>query len=174
MFSGVSQWSLAAQPSSAAPAVHNSGVTDDILRNTLAVVLGDSVENVQIDYTRQDKEDTGLPDVLLGRWKGTVHTRKQEVPATLWIKENGETHAQLEGQVKMLLNDNFFREGIFVGKMLGNIGLEEASRRRYHLLWDLRYIDGKLTGALHTIGRENDRGLSLPFWVKLERVGEGK
>ena len=25
MFSGVSQWSLAAQPSSAAPAVHNSG-----------------------------------------------------------------------------------------------------------------------------------------------------
>lgn len=145
-------------------------VADDILRNTLAVVLGDQVENVQIDYTMQDAQTSGLPGVLLGEWRGTVHTLKQDIPAQLWVKENGEVHAQLGDQFKMLLNHNFYREGIFLGRMMGDIGTEEANRRRYHLFWDLRFIDTKLSGALHTIGHGETRGLSLPYWVQFERV----
>ena len=52
---------------------------------------------------------------------------------------------------------------IFLGRIHGDIGVEDAARRPYDLDWDLTIADDKLCGVHYAIGRENARRLLVAF-----------
>jgi hypothetical protein len=81
-------------------------------------------------------------------------------------------HAQLGDQLQTLVNDPRFREGQFTGKMTGDIGTNDASRRPHDLQWELTLREGRLNGVLYAVGRHPSRGLTLGHWVELRRQVE--
>ena len=74
---------------------------------------------------------------LLGSWAGSVHTFGNQVPFALEFHEDGDVHARLGDQLKSLVNDAGLKERNFKGRMLGNIGTEEADRYPHELHLDL-------------------------------------
>lgn len=118
------------------------------------------------------------PDMrLLGAWSGHAHTHKALVPLKLWFKESGDVHAQLGTELKTLVNDVELKEGYLIGKMIGDIGTPDASRRPHHLHLDLKLRDNILNGAIIAIsvedrlagahGRRCENALS--HWAELQR-----
>jgi CubicO group peptidase (beta-lactamase class C family) len=115
------------------------------------------------------EENPGLPGKLLGTWKGFVHTYKRDLPVTLWFRESGEVHAQLDNQLKMLINDARLENGIFTGRMSGDIGTPDANRRPYYLDWNVTLRGEVFNGVLYAIGHHPSRGVLLGHWVELRR-----
>jgi CubicO group peptidase (beta-lactamase class C family)/acetyl esterase/lipase len=149
-------------------------VTEHVTNAILAKVLGGAPGDYPMAAGPKAPSPTsGLPGKLRGKWTGSVHTHRQELPVTLWFQASGDVHAQLGDQLKGLVNDARFSEGQFTGKMTGDIETPEANRRPYHLHWDMTLRDGRLGGVLYAIGRHPSRGQSLPHWVELRKqVGE--
>jgi len=111
-------------------------------------------------------------DKLRGKWKGLVHTYRQELPVVMWFNASGDVHAQLGDQPTSRVNDPGFDKGWFTGKMPGNIGTPDANRRPYDLQWELTLREGRLSGALYAVGRHPSRGLMLGHWVQLQKQEE--
>ena len=117
--------------------------------------------------TLQDKTQ---PPKLIGEWSGSVHTYKGEVPFTLWFKESGDVHAQLGEQLKTLLNDVSFTDGYLEGRMMGDIGTEDANRRPYHLHVTLNLREDVLNGAMIAKSLPGRKmGNALSHWVELTK-----
>lgn len=108
---------------------------------------------------------------LVGEWSGSVYTYKGEIPFTFWFKRSGEVHAHLGEQLKTLLNDVTFEDGYLSGRMLGDIGTEDANRRPYHLHVSLKLRDRLLNGAMMAISH-GPRGNALSYWVELKKTSE--
>jgi CubicO group peptidase (beta-lactamase class C family) len=148
---------------------HISGeIADDILD----LLLGDgpvqrpaSVGNAQTTPAGS----TELSGKLLGTWKGFVHTYKRDLPIALWLNESGEVFAQLDNQPKMLIKDARLENGIFIGRMNGDIGTPDANRRPYYLDWNLILRGDVLNGVLYAIGHHPSRGVLLGHWVEIRR-----
>jgi hypothetical protein len=60
----------------------------------------------------------------------------------------------------------------FTGKMTGDIGTTDASRRPHDLQWEVALREGRLNGVLYAVGRHPSRGLTLGHWVELRRQVE--
>ena len=148
-----------------------TAVSDKIGDAIIAVLLGDQGRQTpEANASRSDSpEESGLPGELLGTWGGTVHTYTKDLPVTLWFKEAGEVHAKLSDQMTTLINEARLSDGKFKGKMAGDIGTEDANRRRYYLEWDLRLRSEVLSGMLNVVGHHPSRGVRLPHWVELRR-----
>jgi CubicO group peptidase (beta-lactamase class C family) len=92
---------------------------------------------------------TPLPHQLAGVWKGAISTYQKEIPMTLEVQDAGDIHVQLGDQLKTLLNNARFRDGVLSGAMQGDIGIPEASRRPYTLSIRLNLRNGNvLNGAV--------------------------
>ena len=109
---------------------------------------------------------------VLGVWRGTIATPKRALPVTLTFKDSGEVSAILGEQAETPVKGVRYVDRIFLGRIQGDIGVEAAARRPYDLDWDLTIVDEKLCGVLYAIGRENARGLLLPYWAELKRGKE--
>jgi CubicO group peptidase (beta-lactamase class C family) len=110
------------------------------------------------------------PPDLLGEWRGPVYTYQGEVPLTLWFKESGDVHAQLGTQLKTLLNDVQLENDQLTGRMLGDIGTEDANRRPYLLHVDLKRRGEVLNGAVIAISLPGKRlGNALSHWVEVRK-----
>lgn len=160
----------------------------EVGREALSLLLPDFGERhaqhlaqmrAQQEETRQQK-GTFKPDTrLLGSWSGYVQTYQDRVPLKLWFQESGDVHAQLGTELKTLVNDvQFSGEGYLKGKMMGDIGTPDASRRPHHLHLDLKLRDDLLNGALIAIsiedrlagapGRRCENALS--HWAELRKT----
>ena len=78
----------------------------------------------------QRTESFHPPPELIGAWAGKLITYKAEIPMTLRILESGDVHAQIGGQMKMLWNNVRWQDGYLTGAMPGDVGTEDAGRRR--------------------------------------------
>lgn len=131
----------------------------------------------QREEAERQKPDFTPDTRLLGAWSGHVHTYQALVPLKLWFKESGDVHAQLGTELKTLVNDVELKEGYLTGKMIGDIGTPDASRRPHHLRLDLKLRDNILNGAIIAIsvedrlagahGRRCENALS--YWAELQR-----
>ena len=96
-----------------------------------------------------------------------------ELPLTLWLKKSGDIHAQLGAQLKTLLNDVSFKNGYLGGRMMGDIGTEDANRKPYHLHVSLKLREQALNGAIIAISLPGQRlGNALSHWVELKKREE--
>jgi hypothetical protein len=111
-----------------------------------------------------------LPPALMGTWTGALSTYKADIPLVLRVLESGEVHAQLGGQLKMLLNDVTWENETLSGRMLGDVGIEEASRRPYYLQFALKLRGDLLNGSASAISQPGLRdGSGLTQWVELKK-----
>jgi hypothetical protein len=107
---------------------------------------------------------------LQGRWSGKLVTYKNEIPLTVRILESGDIHAQLGGQLTMLWNDVRWDDGWLSGRILGNIGTEDAGRRPYALSFSLKLRGDVLNGPASAISLPGRRaGNALTQWVELKK-----
>jgi CubicO group peptidase (beta-lactamase class C family) len=110
------------------------------------------------------------PPELAGTWSGTVHTYKEDLTFALEIFESGDVHAQLGGRLKTLLNDVTFRDGRLQGRLLGDIGTEDASRRPHFLSLSLKLRGAVLNGGMTALSLPGRRpGNALTHWVELKK-----
>jgi CubicO group peptidase (beta-lactamase class C family)/acetyl esterase/lipase len=149
-----------------------TAVTQDLLDLTLAGLLGEEVKDVHLEFGADRPSRSRFASEVQGVWRGTVATPKQALPVALTFKESGEVTAILGKQAEAPVKEVKYLERIFLGRMQGDIGVEDATRRSYHLDWDLTIVDNKLCGVLYAIGSENSRGLLLPYWAELQRRKE--
>jgi CubicO group peptidase (beta-lactamase class C family) len=116
------------------------------------------------------EEPLRLPPELIGDWQGQVHTYQGERPFMLAFRESGDVHAQFGTQLKTLLNDTRFRDGWLTGRLMGDIGTEDASDRPHHLHLDLKLRGARLNGAMIAISLPTKRLTNaLAHWVELTK-----
>jgi CubicO group peptidase (beta-lactamase class C family) len=127
---------------------------------------------------QQKPEQFQPPPELLGEWRGAVSTYAGERALTLRFKADGDIHAQIGDQLRTLVNEAHFEEGFFSGKMLGDIGTDDAGRRPYQLRLDLKPRGDTLNGALvaETIYPHDEGGApgkrvgnALAYWTELKK-----
>lgn len=110
------------------------------------------------------------PPGLIGTWKGVVSTYKADIPLTLEVRESGEAQAKLGDQLKMLLNDVTWENDVLSGRMLGDVGTEDANRRPYFLQFTLKLRGNLLNGSASAISQPGRRvGNALTQWVELKK-----
>ena len=95
---------------------------------------------------------------LLGEWRGKVHTYAGERELVLRFKRGGDVHARLDEQPWTLVNRLRFDDGWLEGRMMGDIGTPDASRRKHSLNLDLRLRGGVLSGAIAAETELEDEG----------------
>lgn len=132
----------------------------DVIEKMLAVVMPEFAGNRESREAAEKGEDSEssfapTPD-LLGSWAGSVHIYNDQVPFALEFHEDGDVHARLGDQLKNLVNDASLKEGNFKGRMLGNIGTEEADRYPHEVLLDLNIRQGTLNGCLTSKGLSDE------------------
>jgi CubicO group peptidase (beta-lactamase class C family) len=110
------------------------------------------------------------PPELAGAWSGAVDTYNGEIPFTLTFLESGDVHARLGQQLKTLLNDVVFRDGYLTGRLMGDIGTEDANRRPYWLSVSLKLRGNVLNGGMTALSRPGRRaGNALTHWVEVKK-----
>ena len=78
--------------------------------------------------------------------------------------------AWLGSQSIMSLNDVTWKDDSPSGRMLGDIGIEEASRRPYYLQFTLKLRANLLNGPASAISQPGLRdGSGLTQWVELKK-----
>jgi CubicO group peptidase (beta-lactamase class C family) len=108
---------------------------------------------------------------LLGEWQGSIRTYCGKLPFTLGFRESGDVHARLDTQLTTLLNDVRYEAGRLTGRMMGDIGTEDANRRPYHLHLDLLWRGEVLNGAVTAISVSEKRmGHALSHFAELRKV----
>jgi len=112
------------------------------------------------------------PADLRGEWSGAISTYKGDLPLRLWAKESGDVQAQLGDQLKTLVNDPQLKDGRLTGKLLGDVGTEDANRKPYHLQLDLKQRGDVLNGAVVAMSLPSVRlGNGLSHWAELRKTG---
>lgn len=106
---------------------------------------------------------------LQGDWLGEIQTYKATLPLKLSFKPSGDVHARLGEQLKTLVNDVKFENGDLKGKMLGDIGTEDANRNPYHLHLDLKLRGNVLNGSITSISFASRLGNALSHWVEVRK-----
>jgi CubicO group peptidase (beta-lactamase class C family) len=130
----------------------------------------EAAKKEQGDASAPSPEAFQPPPELLGDWKGAVHTYNGDVPFTLAFKDSGDVHAQLGDQLKTLVNDAALKNGRLTGRMMGDIGTEDAARYPYTLHLDLAVRTEALNGAVVAISNPRPRlGNALSHWAELKR-----
>ena len=152
-----------------------------ICREILSALLPKYAENWAIAKAKKkqeaDKEQEPTPSFkpspeLVGEWNGSVHTYKEDIPITFWFKESGDVHVKMGDQLKTLLNDVTFEDGYLRGRMMGDIGTEDANRRPYHLHVTLKLRDAILNGAMTALSLPGRRlGDALSHWMEINPAG---
>lgn len=110
------------------------------------------------------------PSQLVETWEGAAHTHKGETPLTLQIQESGDIHARLGRQLWTLLNMVSFNNDTLEGRMMGDIGTEDASRRPHVLRLRLKLRGDALNGAVTAMSTPGNRaGNALSYWAELKK-----
>jgi len=157
----------------------SSPLPHQICREILSTMLPKYAENrTALEKEQAEKADKkqaaapgfSPPPELVGEWSGSVHTYKGEIPITLWFKESGDVQVKMGNQLKTLLNDVGFKNGCLTGRMMGDIGTEDANRRRYHLHISLKLRDQVLNGPITAISLPGQKmGNALSHWMEVKK-----
>jgi CubicO group peptidase (beta-lactamase class C family) len=151
-------------------------LTDLVVEGILSSLLPEYVERKSRTETeKEEKEEEQTPGFeptpeLLGRWAGSAHTHEGDIPFVLWFKESGDVHASLGDQLLTLLNDVTFDNGYLRGKMMGDIGTEDANRLPYYLHLELKLRGRVQDGSMIAKSQPGKRaGNALSHWVEVRK-----
>jgi CubicO group peptidase (beta-lactamase class C family) len=147
----------------------------------LGALLPDYAARLQAHRDDPVEERAGYrpSDELLGAWDGQVETYAGQQRLRLWFQPDGDIHAQVDEQMKSLVNNPSFRDGWLAGDFHGRIETPDAQRHPHHLALDLQLRDGRLNGGIRELSeREEPDGGGLgrrvrnavTHWAELERT----
>ncbi|GLV60354.1 hypothetical protein KDH_71740 [Dictyobacter sp. S3.2.2.5] len=133
-----------------------------------------SMEKREPEQDEKSEPDFSPDEQLLGRWSGHVHTYEGAIPLTLWFKESGDIHVQLDKQLKTLVNQPHFKDQRLTGEMTGTINTADTRRYPHILHFELRLRHDRLTGSTTAMTHEAvDQGWrcghALSFWTELKK-----
>lgn len=145
-----------------------------IYKEILSVLLPKYAEKRAISEAKQEQETDKKPGFkpaseFIGEWSGSVHTYKEEIPITFWFKESGDVHVKMGEQLKTLLNDVVFEQSYLAGRMMGNIGTEDANRRPYYLSVTLKLREKVLNGTMTAVSLGQRTGNALSHWMEIKK-----
>jgi CubicO group peptidase (beta-lactamase class C family) len=153
-----------------------SSLPSEVTEEILSVMLPEYAKNRELEaQQKQAKAQEPAPSFrpipeLVGKWSGSIHTYKQEVPIAIWFQESGDVHVQLGDQLKTLLNEVSFKDGNLKGRMKGDIGTEDVNRLPYDLQVSLNLRVGVLNGGVAAVSISGRRGgYGLSHWVELKK-----
>jgi hypothetical protein len=87
------------------------------------------------------------------------------------IENAGEIHVQISNNLRALLNVESWLDGNLKGEMYGDVGTEDAARRRYTIALDLDLHHDVLRGSATALSVPTHRnGSALPYYVELRRA----
>ncbi len=146
----------------------STGLVDEIREAIFQVLL--LIEKKEKPESR-NPETKPLPvPALLGKWEGVVHTPDEPIPLTLEFQADGDAHALLAGQLETLLNDVSWKNGFLHGLMMGDVRMEEITRRPFLLELKLKKRGDVLNGSLTSLSQPEGRaGNALSCWVELKK-----
>lgn len=111
------------------------------------------------------------PSEIIGRWEGRIATYAGNRRLQVWIQPDGDVHLQINRQLKTLLNQPHFSNGVLTGISLGDVGTDDANFRPYQLHWELKLRDGRLTGGVTAMSLPARKpGDALTYWTELDQV----
>ncbi|MBL8267906.1 serine hydrolase domain-containing protein [Steroidobacter sp.] len=106
---------------------------------------------------------------LQGKWSGSLHTYKSEIPITVEFLASGEVRAGLRGQHVSIVRQVRYNDGLFEGLMAGQLDTPDARWNDPGMLdLSLRLRGDRLTGGAATTS-EDWRAGALTHWVELRR-----
>jgi len=147
----------------------SSGLPRQVMEEIIAALIPDAARK-QPAPNPEALSSTEPFSQLRGTWKGTIHTYKGDVALTLEFKESGDVHAQLGSQLKTLVNNVSLKDGYLTGRMMGDIGTEDANRMPYTLVLSLKQRGDALNGAITALSLPAKRvGNALSHWVELKK-----
>ena len=115
--------------------------------------------------------DFVTPPSLRGVWKGALSTYVREVPMELVFQPDGSVQAHLAGQLRTLVSDAQFQNGIFTGEVVLRIGTPDTERYSYTVWLSLTLRGDELDGGACALGGKEPRVRNeLTHWVALKRV----
>lgn len=149
-------------------------VTQEVLAELLppyAAQQRETEAKATLEPAKEDSDNAFAPPAdLQGEWAGSVHTYEGHVPLRLCFEDSGDVHAQLGDQLRTLLNDVAIKHGYLTGKMMGDIGTQDARRRPHHLHVKLKLRGDVLNGNLTALSLPGKRlANALSHWVELGR-----
>ena len=153
----------------------SSSLPHQICKEILSALLPKYAENRAISEAKTDESRKRASRFkpgrkLIGEWSGSVHTYKGEIPITFWFKGSGDVHIKMGDQLVTLLNDVNFRQGYLSGRMIGDIGTEDANRRLYDLHLSLKLRGQTLNGAMTSISLPGQKmGNALSHWMEIRK-----
>jgi CubicO group peptidase (beta-lactamase class C family) len=116
-----------------------------------------------------------LDPVLIGKWIGSVHTYKAEIPLILWFQESGEAHVKMGDQPKAMMNRAIFDKGYLWGAIEGSIGTGDVNRFPPSLNVELKlrgYIMNGVTSAICISTPKGRMGYALSHWTELKKEND--
>jgi CubicO group peptidase (beta-lactamase class C family) len=140
-----------------------------ICKEILSVLLPNYTQE---EEQKREEESVFKPTPeLTGKWSGSVHTYRGEIPIILLVKESGDIHVKLGDQLWTLLNDVKFNDDYLSGRMMGDIGTEDANRRKYYLNLSLKLRGQVMNGVMTAISLPGQKmGNALSHWMEIKKV----
>lgn len=142
------------------------------IANTIAaaVLPGFELEEPTQEPARE-AEEFEPPTNLVGRWKGTLETYEQTALVELWVQEGGDVHVQLGDQLRTLMNNARFDDGIFRGEFTGTIPSPDMERHPHTVLLEVTLDGSSLRGAATARSTTDPIHFALSSRIHLSREG---
>jgi CubicO group peptidase (beta-lactamase class C family) len=109
------------------------------------------------------------PD-FTGRWSGTIHTYKADLPLLLDFKGGADIHARIGQQLWTLVNQVRWENSTLQGRFKSDIGTDDANRRPYTLRLVVKMRGDVLNGSVTAMSDPASKpGNALSHWVQLKK-----
>jgi CubicO group peptidase (beta-lactamase class C family) len=124
----------------------------------------------QPERSSDSRPEFSVASELAGVWSGKIVTYKGTLPLTLHMRESGEVHAQIGGQMKVLVNDPRWQNHYFSGEFLGDLGTEDTGPGPAQIRLLLKLRGRTLNGSATASALSGMRGgFNLTHWTELKR-----
>jgi CubicO group peptidase (beta-lactamase class C family) len=151
-----------------APAIQT---IDQILSNLLPAYAENLAKATQLQAdTAGQTPVVAAPPLLVGMWRGEIHTYRGKIPLALTMRPGGEMEASSGSAQAALLTASRFADNRAIGRMRVDLGIDYPAGTPYEVRLELEPHGDKLTGAAVTYAPEGYEGPRLPFWVELKRA----
>jgi CubicO group peptidase (beta-lactamase class C family) len=147
-------------------------VTDEILSTVIPRYARTSTSSRTMRVSAQVNRQGSFkpPKKLLGTWTGTVETYNGSLPLTFVVTKASGVRARLDDQPETEVGGVTLRKSYFSGWMSGDIGTEDANRRRYLLGFSLKLRGEVLNGSVTAVSFPNEKlPNALSHWVELKK-----
>lgn len=109
---------------------------------------------------------------IVGKWSGHIQTYRGRLPLALTALSTGEVDATIGHQKSVRMTNVRSSANGLIGRVRGQLDVEDTGAAPYELRLQLRLNDNRLTGAAVTYPLEGYEGPRLPFWVELRHQGQ--